>query len=310
MHRDAAPMVRMQHDLHNQGYAAGVAAAMAAKSQRPLRQIDIRLLQQHLVDIGNLTEKVLTHQDSFPLSDQQVHQAVLSLSVATNPKSAAEPLAVILSHQETALPLLREAYATRTGESRLTYAKVLGFLGDKRVVPTLITALDAITAWDNRILQGKMAEYAHLPTPVDAIILALGHAGDPRALPAILRKLECLDSSVTLSHHRAVAMALERLACPVAADPLARLLEKPGMQGHVMTQLTPLYNKEVDQRHRLGPLREITIARALYRCGDHDGLGRRILNAYRSDLRGLFARHADAVLHGHAPAASQGAALP
>jgi hypothetical protein len=48
----------------------------------------------------------------------------------------------------------------------------------------------------------------------------------------------------------------------------------------------------------LGPLREIVLARALYRCGDHQGLGRKILEEYRHDLRGLFARHASAVLGG------------
>jgi len=117
-------------------------------------------------------------------------------------------------------------------------------------------------------------------------------------VPAILRKAECLDSDVTLSHHRAVALALESLGDPAAAEPLARLLGKSGMQGYVMTRLTPLYDRPADRRYRLGALREITIARALYRCGDHDGLGRRILTRYRGDLRGLLARHAEATLRG------------
>jgi hypothetical protein len=38
------------------------------------------------------------------------------------------------------------------------------------------------------------------------------------------------------------------------------------------------------------------LARALYRCGDYDGVGRKILEAYTHDLRGHFARHAKAVL--------------
>jgi hypothetical protein len=38
------------------------------------------------------------------------------------------------------------------------------------------------------------------------------------------------------------------------------------------------------------------LARALYRCGDFQGLGKITLEAYRHDLRGLFARHADSVL--------------
>jgi hypothetical protein len=43
-------------------------------------------------------------------------------------------------------------------------------------------------------------------------------------------------------------------------------------------------------------LRELLLARALYRCGDHKGLGERVLREYACDLRGHLARHAQAVL--------------
>jgi hypothetical protein len=48
--RDAVSLVRMQLDLQNRGYAAGVAAAMAAQLDGAVRSIDIRQLQQHLVE--------------------------------------------------------------------------------------------------------------------------------------------------------------------------------------------------------------------------------------------------------------------
>jgi hypothetical protein len=41
---DALPMIRMEPDLQNLGYAVGVAAAMAARSGKPTRQIDLRAL--------------------------------------------------------------------------------------------------------------------------------------------------------------------------------------------------------------------------------------------------------------------------
>jgi hypothetical protein len=44
----------------------------------------------------------------------------------------------------------------------------------------------------------------------------------------------------------------------------------------------------------MGPLGNL--ARALYRCGDFEGLGESILNDYSTDLRGHFARHAKAIL--------------
>jgi len=180
--------------------------------------------------------------------------------------------------------------------ARLEYAKLAGFLGLQDGVDDLIAALDATEEWDPKILQGAMAEYAHLPTPTDALVLALGYAGDPRALPVLLDKLETLDADVTLSHHRSIAIALERLADPSAAEPLARLLQKSDMSGHAMLELEPLHDTDREKRRRTAPLREIVLARALYRCGDYDNIGYKTLNTYQDDLRGLFSRHATAVL--------------
>jgi hypothetical protein len=294
MERDATAMVRMQYDLQNQGYAAGVAAAMVANQGISTRDLDVRELQQHLVELGNLPQEVLDHEDSFPLPSQLIGQSVRAL-VHKDRKKASKALAIVLSHPNIALPILREAYSRASGADRLTCAKVLGVLGEKDVVPTLVRALEEVTQWDPKILQGKMAEYAHLPTPVDAMVLALGFTRDRRALPAILKKADLLEATTTLSHHRAVALALERIADPAAAEPLAKLLSKPGISGHVMTGQEPLYI-DPNKRRREGALREIVLARALYRCGDFQGLGENTLRQYQHDIRGLFARHAAMVL--------------
>ena len=50
------------------------------------------------------------------------------------------------------------------------------------------------------------------------------------------------------------------------------------------------------EQTRRESLRELMLARALYRCGDYNGLGRKILETYTHDLRGHLARHAQAVL--------------
>ena len=113
----------------------------------------------------------------------------------------------------------------------------------------------------------------------------------------LMRKLDMLDADATLSHHRAAALALEHIGAPAAARPLARLLDKPGMRGHAMPELEPLFDKQRERRRRTGALREIVLARALLRCGDADGLGARILDEYAHDIRGLFSRHATAVLN-------------
>jgi hypothetical protein len=80
-----------------------------------------------------------------------------------------------------------------------------------------------------------------------------------------------------------------------AAKPLAELLAKDGMTGFAITQIDS-DAKTSGNEHRSQPLREIILARALYRCGDYEGVGRQILETYIEDLRGLFAKHAHAVL--------------
>ncbi len=77
--RDAIPLIRMQADIQNGGYAAGVASAMASYAETTVRQIDIRRLQEHLVQIGNLPASVMEDKDSYPLSDESLAAAVADL---------------------------------------------------------------------------------------------------------------------------------------------------------------------------------------------------------------------------------------
>lgn len=103
-----------------------------------------------------------------------------------------------------------------------------------------------------------------------------------------------------MSHHRAVAIALETLADSVAAKPLAELLDKSGMTSHAYTDINvatrSIPRSSTDTSTRECSLRELILARALYRCGDYEGLGAKILGEYARDLRGHYARHARAIL--------------
>jgi len=293
-HRDVMPVIRMQADVQNQGYAAGVAAATAARTGKGLREIDIRELQRHLVAKGNLPEQVLTHVDSFPLPKARVEQAVQTVA------KDFEGIEVIFAQPETALPLLRTAYATaKTAQDKLTYAHILGILGDPAGAATLAEAV-AGREWDKGWRYTGMGQYGMSMSVLDSLIVALGRTRSEDALAPILAKVRQLGVEHELSHHRAVAMALETLADPAAARPLAELLRKPGMAGHAYTDIdTAIRNilpSPVDNSTRECSLRELILARALYRCGDCDGLGKHILSQYAQDLRGHYARHALAVL--------------
>jgi hypothetical protein len=288
------PVIRMQADIQNQGYAAGVAAAMAAHTGRNVRDIDVRQLQQHLVEKGNLPAEVLTQKDSFPLPQERIEQAVRSV------RNDFEGIEVLFAQPEQAQPVLREAYVAATNEhDKLTYAHILGIMGDPTGVDTLVQAVQA-SSWDEGWKYTGMGQYGPSISPVDSLIIALGRTRQVKGLVPILVKVRQLGPEHALSHHRAVAMALETLAHPAAAQPLAELLQKPGMTGHaypnieVATQNIP--PSPTDNSTRECSLRELLLARALYRCGDYQGLGEKILRSYARDLRGHYARHALAIL--------------
>jgi len=295
-HRDASPLFRMQADVQNGGYAAGVAAAMAAKADGSVRDIDVRALQKHLVEIGNVSKEVLTDSDSHPIPAAKIAAAVQNL--ATDDPAG---LAVVFAQPETSLPLLRQAYRSAESASKLRYATLLAVLRDRMGVETLLDHVRSTDRWDRGWNYKGMGQYGRSVSPLDTQLVALGRAGDRAAVPAILDKLKLLSASTAFSHHRAAGLALELLRDPAAAKPLADLLNKPGMSGHSHGTIQAAIEQETpggcnSEQTRRESLRELMLARALFRCGDYEGRGREILETYTHDLRGHLARHAWAVL--------------
>ena len=297
MHRDAVPLCRMQPDIQNQGYAAGVAAAMAAAADCPTRKIDVKALQSHLVQTGNLRDQTPETGDSYPMPNERIAQAVVA--VRENFKDAA----VVLANADRALPLLRKAYeAADADKDKLLYARILAILGDATGVPTLIAAVEAAPDLGKGWRYKGMGQFGRNMSDVDALMYALGRTRDKRAVPCILKKLALLKPDSAFSHFRAFACALESIGDRSAAEPLARLLATEGIRGQAIGTVERV-NERVEKfkswtanQPRAIALRELMLARALYRLGDHDGLGKTVLGEYVADYRGHLARHAAAVL--------------
>jgi flavin-dependent dehydrogenase len=305
-HRDAVPVIRMQPDLQNEGYAAGIAASMAASAGTGLRQVDVKKLQKHLVDIKSLPANVLTDKDSYPIPTEKLAEAVKSL------KDNYKGVSVVLTGAEQSLPMLRKAHAEAPGaKERLIYAHVLGMMSDGTGVAELMGAVES-TSWDKGWNFKGMGQFGWSVSQLDSFIIALGKTRDRRSLPVLIERARQLDATQEFSHIRAVALAMEYIGDPSAAGVLAELLRKPRMGGHWVTapnQATtqpdaatrpgvPAERVSTRFEDRNSALREILLARALYRCGDKDGLGKRILSEYANDLRAQFAAHARAVLAG------------
>ena len=293
-HRDAIPVIRMQPDIQNQGYAAGLAAAMAVKNGKNLRQIDIKALQKHLIEIGNLPERVLTDKDSYPIPKEILTQAVGRIV------NDFDGLEIVLAHLKYTMPLLRKAYEVAEDKTaKLKYAHILGMLGHPCGSGTLVEAVKS-SSWDKGWNYTGMGQFGASISELDSLIIALGRTRDKQGLKPILEKVEQLDADSEFSHYRAVAIALETLGHPNAAEPIAKLLKKPGMAGHAFMDIDTARHRtppgHVDTLTRNLSLRELVLARALYRCGDYKDMGKNILTEYAHDLRGHYARHAREVL--------------
>ncbi len=299
VHRDSLPLVRMQRDIQNQGYAAGTAAAMAAHAGISPRAVPMRDLQQHLVAKKILPASAVQEGDSFPLSQERIRGAVAR--VVKN----YEEIAVILSHRPQALPLLREAFATADPAAQLTYAHILGMLGDSTGA-SVLSAEVARSDWDTGWNFKGMGQYGASLSRVDSLVIALGRTRSREAVPVLLAKARQLTPASAFSHFRAISLALEAVADPAVGPTLANVLALPGVSGHsvrtIERALQDVPPGNVDNVTRGRELTEIGLARALYRSGDYEGTGERILRSYRDDLRGHYARHVRAVLDAQPPA--------
>lgn len=306
-HRDAMPYTRMIPDMQNQGYASGYAAAMAAEAGLTPRQINVRQLQEHLVSIGVLEKKVLNAKDPFPVSEARLQQAVKDLpGCLTKLGSREEEVSfiargIVLSDSRS-IPLLKQALTSDVSvDDRHQYAVALAVMGDASAADFLFSELKADKQWDKGWFfsgAGNIRDGIYY-SKQDVLIQALGHLQYRDALPVIIEKAGSLTPKDAFSHIRAVAMALETIGDPAGADVLAKLLRQPGMSGWSTDTLDKsLAVQKNDQRKTAKELsfREIMLARALYRCGDKDGLAKGIIEQYAKDYRGIFARHAQALL--------------
>jgi hypothetical protein len=296
------PVLRMQADLQNSGYAAGLAAAQAVRKGVELRDIDVRELQRELVAKGIIDASDVSAAPSAPLSDAELSNAVATLDY----DDAA--LARVFADAPRALPLLRRAYATSAKpERRLFYAHVLGALGDASGAETLAAAVDD-APWDDGWNYRGMGQFGASLSRVDSYLIALGCAANkdcPAVVKAIRRKAADLGPKSAYSHFRSVAKAAEGMGARELAPDLARLLSLPGVRGHALSpSALPRiegYAKDstwigAGNEERNDCLRELALARALYRLDDADRLGERSLRSYVDDPRRVYASYAKSVL--------------
>jgi len=294
-HRDAMPVIRMQPCLQNQGYAVGMGAAMAAANNQRIRYIDIKALQKRLVQIESLQPRVLTDQDNYPPKFEDVQKAAKTLT------HELDGLEIVMWDTEKGIPALTDQLNLAVSpEEKLVFARILGMLDNNSGWEVLQKAVDGFPAWDKGWNYTGMGQFGMSMSYLDSLVIALGKSRKLEVLPSVIRMAKMLTPESEFSHFRSVAVAFETLASEVPAKVLFELLQMKGMTGHAMTTIqkaiqdTPASGTDTSTRNNA--LREIILGRALFRCGDYNGLGTQILNDYAKDLRGHFYRHASGVL--------------
>lgn len=282
MTHDAQAVVRMNADVINEGYAAGYAAALCVKQKTPLRQVNLKKLQDHLfsVKILPVADRDRIVADLPDPTDQALVAAAADPSLRTN-------LLLLARGGVRAVEPLRKSLDAAPDVSK---AKALCLLGDSAGVPLL-------TAWLEKEPLGTGPQYecyGFLDVPaVDGAMWLLGIPKDKRAVSVLVEKLRQCRADTGFNKIRAVTMALGRIGDPQAARPLADFLRQPGIQGYMNTGTDPstVYAAQFSRA-----MLELFAASALYRCGDDNGLGRKILTDYLDDWRGIFVRYAGNVL--------------
>ncbi len=294
-HRDAMPVIRMQPCLQNQGYAVGYLSALCVKENKSPRKIDIRKVQRHLVKIGNLPERVLTDKEFKGFSNSEMKKA--AASVTDNYKG----LEILLTDHERCIQLVNKQIAQATlPEEKVILASILCMLGQGKQASILAEAIRQYKDWDEGWHYTGMGQFGMCLSRLDALITSLGNARETSTLPVILDKAGKLEPEDYLSHFRAIAMATEAIGSREAVPVLASMLTTPGVRGHSILSYAEARSSTVpdlnDTSTRNRALKELHLAKALYLCGDKNGIGEEVLRRYADSLQGHYARYAKEIL--------------
>ena len=298
--RDTLAVMRMQADLQNEGYAAGRAAAMAALGKVAPDEIDVRALQRHLVEKGILDASVLTDVDTPPLDAAAL--AALVPSVVTN--GNLNGLWEFYAAGETGRKVVAEAAAKATWkpgtpEARnfALFAAAMGVKGHEEELVRFLATEDPATTnvWD----KGRVSFLCYGPrfSWRDEAIIGLAKLKYRPFAPQLAKMLARLEPDVKgkadYSHLRAVAIYLDAVPEKSCAKELARILA--AIRGNAQkSDDATMKATNLVRVHDM--LRELVVARALYRLGDEGGLAKEVLESYLSEPMKVFSDFARNVL--------------
>ena len=291
-HRDALPVVRMQADVQNQGYAAGYASALAVKTKTSAATVDIKTIQKHLLAIGILNESFIVDKDTAALTETTIANIISQKTDSLN------AIAIMFEYPDISKPILRKLFIeTEETDKKLFYAQILGYLSDSSVGKYLVKEV-SIRSWDKGWKFTGMHQFGACLSELDNLIIALGRSGYDQTDTVLLEKLRTLKVDSEFSHFRAMTLAFTRGKNPEAANLFSEKLKEIGhySKHDILKNAMNTPKSNIDTTERNDELKEIYIARALLVCGDYNSKAREVLTNYISDLHGHYVKHAMALL--------------
>lgn len=278
--RDAMPFIRMQPDVLNHGFAAGLAAMLAVRTHRTLRRIPVRELQKQLIANGILPHGYEHHTSQIPViaplpqDVQNIHECV----------------GAILLQPDRYLPELEQ----RCRKSHdLRYAQLLAIMGNAAGAEWLAEEVasfpfaDDIPGWDYK----GMGQSGRCASRIDSIIHSLARLPEDYAAAGVLERLKEIQPDSAFSHFRSIGCYLMKHPTPRAVTKLdfllADLLKHPAQ-----------YSTEpLDTQYRNWRLKCFYLAQALLACQKDNIAAVNFLKDCQQRNEGAFAECADQLLN-------------
>jgi hypothetical protein len=319
--RDALPAIRMQPDFENLGGAAGMAAAFAVREGVGLRDVNLRAVQERLVEINALPADTLTRSlKVFQPTESQIQGWIEHIINDPQPLWANSnmevdefehqtiPFAALCCSGKQGIALIEEALTQPLSvQARSKLGRALALMGASSAFDVLIGELMPALAGDQ--LPGINGEIRHTKAeapdqaamPEAAYLLyALALCRDQRALPVWQRVADLLTGASLddifstqrgiFAYVDALCNGAESLGDPGCVPILEKLAARPAFRGHLLTQLKYPSGPYADYLYERAAYLELVLARALARCGSPQGM--LTLINYLTDVRRLFANHA------------------
>lgn len=297
--RDATSFCRMNADIKNAGYAVGAAAALAVKTGKSVRDIDIHALQADMRAKGILPEWAFTaddntvpaeQDDAFAQFDRMLRlDAAEAVPILTRRFEERAQQGDIYFSERTFAAMALAWHGSAAGAEYLAEVLAQAVAEGRHRTPPHLTAIRTVVASlgegrddhsiVNRLLimAGRSGAHGIFDTSIAHIIDAVPGLGTviPKIMPYDANRGDIV-SEPFYQRLRNIAFAAERRPGKALKKPMDALLARTGITGYD----TPMKSGR-SPRYMLAYL-ELCLAAAAFRCGSQRG--KRILTLYTNDV--------------------------